>query len=170
VAREGRHMMEMTNEEIHKLIKDYSPKDIDYKIISNQFGDIVIELVSNVKTTIHISEKDLKAYPQNITSAGLQIKRFYEQDAKENLHKMCRHFSAILFNSSPGTNGLFEPLAVNQNATPYAGGDFYYDLFEGGYIKPQELLSAGSTKVLYALDTIKEFKNLLEESGLIKES
>ena len=47
--------------------------------------------------------------------------------------------------------------------------DFWYDLFEGGYIKPDEILerSPDITKVENAIELIKRFKDTLEEKELI---
>lgn len=44
-------------------------------------------------------------------------------------------------------------------------GDFWYDLFDGGYIKPEELLENSSdiTKVNNAIKVLKEFRDTLEE-------
>ena len=49
--------------------------------------------------------------------------------------------------------------------------DFMYDLFDGGYIRPDELLedSEDIKKVLDAMKTIKEFEEALEKSGRLTE-
>lgn len=44
----------------------------------------------------------------------------------------------------------------------------FYDLFDGGYIKPEELLIEGAEEVYKAMDTIQEFFYLLEQEGLIE--
>jgi len=42
-----------------------------------------------------------------------------------------------------------------------ATSDFYYDLIEGGYIKPEHFVDADSAKKLNeAIQLIKEFENL----------
>ena len=47
--------------------------------------------------------------------------------------------------------------------------DFYYDLFEGGYIKPPSNLYNEEEKneILNAIKVIKDFKIKLEENNLI---
>ncbi len=46
--------------------------------------------------------------------------------------------------------------------------DFYYDLFHGGYIKPENLLEGEDLKrVQDAIKTINEFNRELEEQGIL---
>ena len=49
-------------------------------------------------------------------------------------------------------------------------GDFWYDFFEGGYIKPDELLEdqAEIDKVTAARETIEAFRASLEKAGAIE--
>ena len=48
--------------------------------------------------------------------------------------------------------------------------DFYYDLFLGGYFKPEKFLDEESAKkVQEAIDIINEYENLLVENELIEE-
>lgn len=49
-------------------------------------------------------------------------------------------------------------------------GDFWYDFFEGGYIKPDELLEdrAEIDKVTAARETIEAFRASLEKADAIE--
>ena len=49
-------------------------------------------------------------------------------------------------------------------------GDFWYDFFEGGYIKPSELLvnQEDIDKVTAARETIEAFKADLERAGAVE--
>jgi hypothetical protein len=49
-------------------------------------------------------------------------------------------------------------------------GDFWYDFFEGGYIKPKELLESQEDidKVTAARETIEAFKSALEAADAIE--
>ena len=45
-----------------------------------------------------------------------------------------------------------------------ASADFYYDLFDGGYIKPEHFVDAESAdKINAAMDIIREFQSLTVE-------
>jgi len=48
--------------------------------------------------------------------------------------------------------------------------DFWYDLFDGGYIKPEELLVDKNDieKVKSAISVLEDFKEQLEENGIIE--
>lgn len=48
--------------------------------------------------------------------------------------------------------------------------DFYYDLTDGGYIKPEKLLENEDdvNRVLDAIKVIEDFKNSAEESGVLE--
>jgi hypothetical protein len=60
-------------------------------------------------------------------------------------------------------------LKTKKNAEPVITDDFFYDLFDGGYIKPDKLLKEKSTeKVREAIATIEEFRQLLEDEDLIE--
>jgi len=45
--------------------------------------------------------------------------------------------------------------------------DFYYDLFEGGYIDPEKIL-VDPHEVFDAMNTIRNFEHFLLENGLIE--
>jgi len=47
--------------------------------------------------------------------------------------------------------------------------DFYYDLFEGGYISPKKLLvdKEDTDRVNEAIRVIEEFKDALEDNDII---
>ena len=48
--------------------------------------------------------------------------------------------------------------------------DFYYDLFQGGYFKPEKFLDEISAeKVKEAIDIINQYESLLEDSELLEE-
>jgi hypothetical protein len=49
--------------------------------------------------------------------------------------------------------------------------EFWYDLFEGGYIKPEKLLAnkEDASKVREAMNLIEEFRDRAAESGVIDE-
>lgn len=48
--------------------------------------------------------------------------------------------------------------------------DFHYDLFIGGYFKPDRFLDEDSAKkVKEAINIINQYENLLVENGLIEE-
>lgn len=49
--------------------------------------------------------------------------------------------------------------------------DFYYDLFIGGYIKPEKLLKdqIDIDRVKIAIETIKDFKDSAESENIIEE-
>lgn len=48
--------------------------------------------------------------------------------------------------------------------------DFYYDLFSGGYIEPEDYLEEISAKkVREAINIINQYESLLEDNNLIEE-
>ena len=59
-------------------------------------------------------------------------------------------------------------MEIKKKAIPICTDYFYYDLFEADYIKPDKLLKKGSTKVISAMKTIKEFKKFLEENNMLE--
>lgn len=57
------------------------------------------------------------------------------------------------------------------NAEPIITSEFFYDLFDGGYIEPQNLLEAkDAARVNEAIHLILEFRDALEEEGLMEYS
>lgn len=48
--------------------------------------------------------------------------------------------------------------------------DFYYDLFDGGYIKPEKLLKSKDDmeKVKSAIAVIKDFKSSAEKADILE--
>lgn len=54
----------------------------------------------------------------------------------------------------------------------FSSDDFYYDLFEGGYIKPENLLENPDeiVKVKQAISVIEQFRDELEVKGIMEES
>ncbi len=58
----------------------------------------------------------------------------------------------------------------NENLEPEATDDFYYDLFIGGYIKPEKFLDEESAqKVREAIKVISEYEQLLIDNNLLEE-
>lgn len=58
----------------------------------------------------------------------------------------------------------------NEKLEPIFTGDFYYDLFVGGYINPANFLDEESAeKVIKAINIIEEFESLLTNNNLIEE-
>ena len=59
-------------------------------------------------------------------------------------------------------------LELKLNPTKVITNDFYYDLFHGGYIKPEGQLTKDSAqKVREAVFVIKAYQRVLEESNII---
>jgi len=55
-------------------------------------------------------------------------------------------------------------------SNPVGAGDFYYDLFTGGYIRPKELVvPADAEKIAEAMKVIDDFEKLLEDNDLLEE-
>lgn len=53
---------------------------------------------------------------------------------------------------------------------PVVTGEFWYDLFDGGYIKPENFLDENSAKKVYeAIKILQDFQQLLEDNELIEE-
>jgi len=58
----------------------------------------------------------------------------------------------------------------NENLESVATDDFYYDLFIGGYFKPDKFLDEDSAKkVKEAIKTIENYEQLLIDNDLIEE-
>ena len=57
------------------------------------------------------------------------------------------------------------------DAEPVVSNDFWYDLTDGGYIKPEELLDDEEQikELKEAIELIQNFGNALEEAGLLEE-
>ena len=57
------------------------------------------------------------------------------------------------------------------NVEPILSRDFWYDLTNGGYIRPEELLDDEEQikKLKKAIELIQSFGNALKEAGLIEE-
>ena len=61
-------------------------------------------------------------------------------------------------------------MKIREDAEAIATDDFYYDLFAGGYIKPEEMLSEeDAKKVREAVSVITDFVDSLEEAGKLEE-
>ena len=58
------------------------------------------------------------------------------------------------------------PIIVNEGATLDTEFD-WYNLIEGGYIRPEELLSSGAPDVNDAIEILLRFRTALEEAGVI---
>lgn len=58
-----------------------------------------------------------------------------------------------------------------KNAQPQGSGDFWYDLTDGGYIKPEAVLSdkAQIKEIRQAVETIKSFYAALVDAELLNE-
>jgi len=62
-------------------------------------------------------------------------------------------------------------MKIKKDASPVSTSEPYYDLFEGGYIKPDELLEAEDAgRVKAAVNLITSFFAELEDAGLIEET
>ncbi len=61
-------------------------------------------------------------------------------------------------------------MKTKKDVIPVCTSEFYYDLFDGGYIDPENLLiKKDAKKVREAIWTIIEFRETLEEAGLLEE-
>jgi hypothetical protein len=59
---------------------------------------------------------------------------------------------------------------LHKSVKQIATADFYYDLFQGGYIKPESILTPECAKeVAEAMETIKKFERFLNVMELIEE-
>jgi len=60
-------------------------------------------------------------------------------------------------------------MKFKKEAKPIETSDLYYDLFDGGYIKPDKILEQeDAKKVNQAIETIIKFLNEAEIEGLIE--
>lgn len=60
-------------------------------------------------------------------------------------------------------------LNFKKDAEPTSSNDFWYDLFEGGYIDPAEFLEEESAnEVIRAQNLLEEFQRKMEEKGLVE--
>lgn len=61
-------------------------------------------------------------------------------------------------------------MKLKENAPVITTGDFWYYLFQGGYIHPEKYLEGEElNKVLEALKTLEDFYDSLEDNDLIEE-
>ena len=61
-------------------------------------------------------------------------------------------------------------MKFKDDVQPIGSGDFFYDLTDGGYIKPEEILEfEDALKVKEAVDTILRFRQEMEDKGLLEE-
>jgi hypothetical protein len=61
-------------------------------------------------------------------------------------------------------------MKFKKDVEPIATDDFWYDLFEGGYIKPKEIIDDPSDlRILQnAISVVEEFRDQLEKQDLIE--
>jgi hypothetical protein len=60
-------------------------------------------------------------------------------------------------------------MKFKENVEPLVTSEFFYDLFDGGYIEPSDLLVAEDAKrVNEAVRLILEFRDRLEEEGIME--
>lgn len=60
-------------------------------------------------------------------------------------------------------------MKLKENAQPGSTSDFFYDIFDGGYIDPEDfLIDTDAAKVRAALRTVLEFRDFLEENGMME--
>lgn len=64
---------------------------------------------------------------------------------------------------------MFDKFNFNKNIEPIYSDDFYYDLFQGGNIKPDEILCdvEQARKVIEAVIVIKNFLRQSEDEEII---
>ena len=61
-------------------------------------------------------------------------------------------------------------MEFKENVDTIYTSELYYDLFEGGYIKPENMLEKeDADKVKEAMNTIKNFLNEASKNNLIEE-
>ena len=61
-------------------------------------------------------------------------------------------------------------MKIKEDVEPICTSEFWYDVIEGGYIAPEHLLEAeDAKKVRAAIDTLEDFRDALEDNGLIEE-
>jgi len=62
-------------------------------------------------------------------------------------------------------------MKIKEDAESISTDDFWYDLTDGGYIKPENFLddSEDIDSIYDAINLLESFRDLLEESGLLEE-
>lgn len=61
-------------------------------------------------------------------------------------------------------------MKLKENAPILETGDFWYDLFQGGYVKIEEYLEGEELeRVKQAVETLEDFYSTLEDEELIEE-
>lgn len=59
-------------------------------------------------------------------------------------------------------------MKIKENAKCIETDDFWYDLFDGGYIKPEKLLEKDDAiEVLKAIKILLKFQETLEDNNLL---
>lgn len=62
-----------------------------------------------------------------------------------------------------------DQLRLKENVEPVFSTDFWYDLVDGGYIKPEDFLqSEDAKKVVEAITLLHEFRTTLEINELLE--
>lgn len=62
-------------------------------------------------------------------------------------------------------------MKIKLDAVPIATSDFFYDLFDGGYIDPDDVLEIeDAERVNEAVQLILEFREILEDNDMIEYS
>ncbi len=60
-------------------------------------------------------------------------------------------------------------MTPKKDAEPISTDDFWYDLFDRGYIKPEDILEPeDAERVSEAVHTLESFKDDLDAAGLIE--
>lgn len=113
-------------------------------------------------------------------------KRFIEAENQNDFFvKIGGYQAAEVFSWLPGISAIEDPLealelvekalkAAEFPTLTIAEGvrvetdDFWYDLFDGGYIKPEEVLLEGADKVQEAVELLRFFRTTLEESDVLE--
>ena len=60
---------------------------------------------------------------------------------------------------------------IKKDASPISSADFWDDLIEGGYIEPEDFLDNvdDAQRVRRAINVLRAYRNVLEESGIVEE-
>jgi len=54
------------------------------------------------------------------------------------------------------------------NIDPISTSEFWYDVFEGGYIKPSKLMDHGDEEIEAAIELLRDWRNRLENDDMIE--